>query len=58
MRTLLVVVLVSLEAVGHAQATISIGPQGQFLGNGPQGRVDLLINNAGIYSHGTEQQLS
>jgi hypothetical protein len=46
MRTLLaVVVLVSLEAVGHAQATISIGPQGtisigpqgQYLGNGPQG---------------------
>jgi len=39
MRTLLaVVVLVSLEAVGHAQVTISIGPQGQFLGNGPQGQ--------------------
>ena len=38
MRTLLaVVVLVSLEAVGHAQATISVGPQGQYLGNGPQG---------------------
>jgi hypothetical protein len=39
MRTLLVmVVLVSLETVGHAQATISIGPQGQYLGNGPQGQ--------------------
>ena len=38
MRTLLAVVaLVSLEAVAHAQATISIGPQGQYLGNGPQG---------------------
>src|SRR5262245_66553815 len=38
MRALLaVVVLVSLEAVGHAQATISIGPQGQYLGNGPPG---------------------
>src|SRR5262249_16559257 len=39
MRTLLaVVVLVSLEAVGHAQVTISIGPEGQFLGKGPQGQ--------------------
>jgi len=39
MRTLLaVVVLVLLEAVGHAQVTISIGPPGQLLGNGPQGQ--------------------
>ena len=38
MRVLLVmVVLVSLEAVGHAQATITIGPQGPYFGNGPQG---------------------
>jgi len=39
MRTLLaVVILVSLEAAGHAQATITIGPQGQYLSNGPQGQ--------------------
>jgi len=38
MRTLLaMVVLISLEAVGHTQATVGIGPQGQYLGNGPQG---------------------
>jgi len=43
MRTLLaVVVLVSLAGVGHAQVTISIGPQGQPLGIGPQ--VQLLGN--------------
>jgi hypothetical protein len=41
MRTLLVmVVLVSLETVGHAQATISIGPQGQYLGNLSGNRID------------------
>ena len=46
MRTLLaVVVLISLEAVGHAQVTISIGPQGQPLGIGPQGQ--YLGNLAG-----------
>ena len=40
MRTLLaVVVLVSLEAVGHAQVTIGIGPQGQVLSIGPQGQL-------------------
>src|SRR5262249_43168421 len=40
MRTLLaVVVLVSLEAVGHAQVTINIGPPGQLLGIGPQGQL-------------------
>jgi hypothetical protein len=36
MRTLLVVVvLVALEAVGHAQVTIGIGPQGQSFGERP-----------------------
>jgi hypothetical protein len=40
MRTLLAVaVLVLLEAVGHAQVTISIGPQGQPLAIGPQGQL-------------------
>jgi hypothetical protein len=40
MRTLVAVaVLVLLEAVGHAQVTISIGPQGQPLGIGPQGQL-------------------
>ena len=39
MRTLLaVMVLVSLEAVGHAQVTITIGPQGRSFGIGPQGQ--------------------
>jgi hypothetical protein len=46
MRTLLaVVVLVALEAVGHAQVTISIGPQGQPFGIGPQGQ--YLANPSG-----------
>ena len=46
MRTLLaVVVLVSLAAVGHAQVTITIGPQGQSFGIGPQGQ--YLANPSG-----------
>ena len=46
MRTLLaVMVLVSLEAIGHAQVTITIGPQGQSFGIGPQGQ--YLGNQSG-----------
>jgi len=44
-RLLAVVVLVALEAVGHAQVTISIGPQGQSFGIGPQGQ--YLANPTG-----------